>query len=130
MIKCEDRVTHDGWHFAQCGKPAKYFIVPKVGAAAFTPKPVCGIHKPKGNRASIWNITTLGQGGCSVTLDEAMQKAAGHLPCGWIVSVCCERGAGWVELSNPDGDHINFDTSPDKNLAEQIDDAIAHAISE
>jgi hypothetical protein len=64
-----------------------------------------------------------------VTLDEAMQKAAGHLPDGWTVGVVCERGAGWIELHNPAGDQINFDSSPDKTLAEQVDDAILEALS-
>jgi hypothetical protein len=64
-----------------------------------------------------------------MTLDEAMQKAAGQLPDGWTVGVVCEKGAGWVELRDPAGDEINFDSSPDKTLAEQVDDAITEANS-
>lgn len=63
-----------------------------------------------------------------MTLDEVMQSAARDLPDGWQVAVVCERGAGWVELHDDEGDHIAFDTSPDKDLAEQVSDAIAHAI--
>jgi hypothetical protein len=63
-----------------------------------------------------------------VTLDFEMQKAARDLPLGWEIAVVCEKGAGWVELHNDEGDHVEFDTSPDRNLAEQVCDAVAYAI--
>lgn len=62
-----------------------------------------------------------------MTLDEALQKAAGVLPHGYMIHVGVERGAAWIELYNPDGDEINFDSSPDKTLAEQLNDAIVEA---
>jgi hypothetical protein len=65
-----------------------------------------------------------------MTLDEALQRAARDLPDGWLIQVGVERGAAWIELHNPDGDGVNFDSSPDKTLAEQLDDAIVEACSE
>lgn len=64
-----------------------------------------------------------------MTIDEAMQKAAGVLPDGWQIYIGVEHGAAWIELHNPEGDGVNFDSSPDKTLAEQIDDAILEANS-
>jgi hypothetical protein len=64
-----------------------------------------------------------------MTIDEAVNIAAGHLPEGWIVAIEVERGAGWVALHDGDGEAVDFDTSPDKTLGEQLHDAVNHAIT-
>lgn len=56
-------------------------------------------------------------------LDEAMEQAAQDLPDGWIVRVCAERGAGWVELIDPDADEAMIDADCD-SLASEVHIAI------
>jgi hypothetical protein len=60
---------------------------------------------------------------------DAANMAARHLPIGWQVNLSIERGAGWIDLWNEDGDKVEFPTSPDKDLAEQISDAVDHALA-
>ena len=50
-----------------------------------------------------------------------------HLPEGWQLDLCMERGAAWVQLSNPDGDGVSLPDAADKSLEEQINDAICAA---
>lgn len=63
-----------------------------------------------------------------MNLQEAINMAAGYLPDGWQVSVCAERGAGWIELHDMDGEKVEFDFCPDESLANQVDAAVSHAI--
>jgi hypothetical protein len=63
-----------------------------------------------------------------IKLEEAVQMAAGHLPVGWQINLSVERGAGWVDLFDEDGEKVEFDTSPDNDLSQQIDDAVDHAL--
>lgn len=60
-------------------------------------------------------------------LFDSIQMAAGQLPEGWIVELCIERGAGWVELYDPDGDRHELKEMPDASLAEEIDAAVDEA---
>lgn len=61
-------------------------------------------------------------------LFHALNMAAGELPPGWIVELCVERGAGWVELYDPDGDRHELEDMPDATLAEQVDAAVLEAL--
>lgn len=61
------------------------------------------------------------------TLLNAIQEAAGNLPEGWIIELCVERGAGWVELYDADGDRHELDELPDASLAEEVTAAIVEA---
>jgi hypothetical protein len=60
-------------------------------------------------------------------LFESLQNAAGQLPEGWIVELCVERGAGWVDLYDPDGDRHELKEMPDASLAEEVDAAVEEA---
>jgi hypothetical protein len=62
-----------------------------------------------------------------MTINQALQDAAANLPVGWELQVCVEKGAAWIHLYDPDGESVNFDSSPDRTLAEQIQDAICEA---
>ena len=57
-----------------------------------------------------------------MTLEEALNKAAGELPEGCTIAVIVENGAGWVECSDADGSVQSLD-QPDATMAEQV---IAH----
>jgi hypothetical protein len=57
-------------------------------------------------------------------LERAVQRAADVLPAGWQVSVFVERGAGWIELHNPDGYQITDLEISDMRLGEQVNAAI------
>lgn len=41
-----------------------------------------------------------------MTLEEAIEKAAGELPEDWIMIISVERGSGCVTLENEDGDEV------------------------
>jgi len=62
---------------------------------------------------------------------KAINSAAEKLPENWMVSIDIENGFGGVSLSNLKGDDIDSNdfTSPDDNLAEQLENAIAYAIA-
>lgn len=64
-----------------------------------------------------------------MTIDEAIRRVAGTLEDGWEIHLCVEHGAAWVVLYDENGDAVNFDSSPDRDLAEQIDDALVEANS-
>lgn len=61
-------------------------------------------------------------------LANAINAAARDLPDGWLIELCVERGAGWVELYNPDGDRHELEDAPDLTLGEQVTAAIGEAI--
>lgn len=58
----------------------------------------------------------------------ALERAAMVLPEDWEITVGVEKGAGWVELYDPDGNYIEF-ASNRETLSEQIGDAIDHAVT-
>jgi hypothetical protein len=68
-----------------------------------------------------------GRGSVTDKLFDSIQNAAGQLPEGWIIDLCVERGAGWVELYDPDGDRHELGEMPDASLAEEVDAAVAEA---
>lgn len=47
-------------------------------------------------------------------LYAAVEEAAGALPDSWEIRVCVERGAGTVELFDPDGVEIDFSTNNER----------------
>jgi hypothetical protein len=53
-----------------------------------------------------------------MTLDDAAQ-----------VNVCVEAGAGWIDLFDPNGDKVEFNTSPDVSLGDQLRHALNHALT-
>ncbi len=57
-------------------------------------------------------------------LEAAFKEAAEHLPVGWIVKLCVENGAAWVELLSPDDEEIDVDTA-DLTLTAVIQKAIS-----
>ena len=58
-----------------------------------------------------------------MTLDDALNKACSELPEGAEIYVTVEKGAGWVDARNWDGDDFSPDTA-DKSLAEQVIEAL------
>lgn len=64
-------------------------------------------------------------------LHKAINSAAEKLPESWMVSIDVEGGYAGVSLADPFGEVIPNDdfTSCDSTLAEQIEDAIAYAIT-
>lgn len=62
-----------------------------------------------------------------VSLTAAINAAARDLPDGWLIQLCVERGAGWIELHNPDGDRHELEDMADLTLGEQVAVAISEA---
>lgn len=60
-------------------------------------------------------------------LIDAANVLARHLPDGWEVALCMERGAAWVTLHNPNGVEIELPDSADKSLTHQLNDALCVA---
>lgn len=60
-------------------------------------------------------------------LQEVANVMARHLPDGWEVSLCMERGAAWVTLHNPEGDAVSLPDAADKSLTHQLSDALVMA---
>ena len=61
--------------------------------------------------------------------NQAIEKAADELPDGYEISLCIERDAGWVDLIDPSGEHIEFPTNRE-SIADQILDALRYAIDQ
>lgn len=51
---------------------------------------------------------------------NAINRACGELPDGYIISLMMENGSGWVAVTNPAGEDVDFD-STDMSLVEQIE---------
>jgi len=66
-----------------------------------------------------------GPTGCS-TLKEIAEKICLHVPHDYIISLCMESGAAWVEMEKL-GKHIPLPDSADKTLVEQLNDALCVA---
>lgn len=62
-------------------------------------------------------------------LGAAIERAAESLPDGWQLVIDVERGAGSVSLLGPDG-YTDLDDFAGDDLADSIENAVAHAISE
>ncbi|SEQ89719.1 hypothetical protein SAMN04244573_02470 [Azotobacter beijerinckii] len=57
-------------------------------------------------------------------LERVMQRAAVELPDGWEIRICVERGAGWVDLFNPEGDEIADTWSGQETLSDEVSEAV------
>lgn len=62
-------------------------------------------------------------------LYEAVERACGELPDGWKVEIHCEHGAGWVELYDDCGTHIDGFPTNNERLDYTVNDAIEAALS-
>ena len=60
-------------------------------------------------------------------IDHALQRAAEDLPERYIIRVCVENGAGWVELDDRNGYEVENIDGTDLSIAEQIDAALEAA---
>ena len=59
---------------------------------------------------------------------ELANHVCRHLPDGWELRLCMEKGAAWVTLHNPDGDTIELPDAADKSLEQQVNDALCEAL--
>lgn len=59
------------------------------------------------------------------TLEENINRAAADLPHGWEIAIRVELDAGWVELSDPDGNSVELGF--DGTINEQVSEAISYA---
>ncbi len=57
------------------------------------------------------------------SVQAAANKVCGELPEGWVINLCMENGAAWVEAIKPSGYTIDIDRG-DLSLVEQIDEAL------
>jgi len=60
-------------------------------------------------------------------LQDIANKVSLHTPKGYVISLCIEDGAAWVELGKDFAGNIQLPDSADKNLLEQINDALCVA---
>lgn len=86
-------------------KPASYF-------AFLTPCDYDAVEVPDADKMPLQDVANL---------------LARFLPEGWEVQMCIERGAGWVTLSNPNGDYVPLPDAGDKSLMQQLNDALSVA---
>jgi hypothetical protein len=87
-----------------------------------------------GENAVIRNLERLGLAPAAPTTDDGQMfvlalanKVCQHLPEGWQLNLCMERGAAWVQLSNQDGDDVSLPDAADKSLEQQVNDALCVA---
>lgn len=74
---------------------------------------------------------------CKADLDRALaesvqaiaNKVCGDLPESWVVNLCMENGAAWVEAIKPSGYTIEIDGA-DMTLIEQINEAMRLAVEQ
>ncbi len=59
-------------------------------------------------------------------LNDAVEEACGELPDGWQVIINMERGAGWVDLFDPDGDCIEVHED-ETSVANLVREAVRRA---
>lgn len=57
------------------------------------------------------------------SVQAAANKVCGELPEGWVINLCMENGAAWVEAIKPTGYTIEIDRA-DLSLVEQIGEAM------
>lgn len=44
---------------------------------------------------------------------DPIQRACGELPEGWEIRMCMENGAGWIDIYDPAGEKLEFDSDAD-----------------
>jgi len=60
------------------------------------------------------------------SLQAIANKVCGELPEGWVINLCMENGAAWVEAIKPSGYTIDIDRA-DLTMAEQVIEALKQA---
>lgn len=60
------------------------------------------------------------------SLQVVANKGCGELPQGWVINMCMENGAAWVEVINPSGYTIDIDRAG-LSLTEQVSEALSLA---
>lgn len=60
------------------------------------------------------------------SLHENLQRAAGELPGAWSIDVSVERHAGWVSLSDGEGNEVEL--SGEGHLSERVSEALEVAL--
>ena len=60
-------------------------------------------------------------------LQDIANKVAQHTPEGCVISLCIEDGSAWVELGKHFAGNVQLPDSADKNLLEQLNDALCIA---
>ena len=63
-----------------------------------------------------------------LTVDQAIEESAGALPDGYVIEVNVENGSAWVNMYGPNGSDIELPECVDCTLAEQVQEAMYHAI--
>lgn len=85
------------------------------------------------NKNAPRSITTPTLPPMATTMDGQMfvlalaNRVCQHLPDGWELRLCMEKGAAWVTLHNPEGDGIELPDAGDKSLEQQVNDALCEA---
>lgn len=64
-----------------------------------------------------------------MTLEQAINHAAEHLPPGAEIHICVEKESGWVDAMDWDGNWREFDCS-DMCLSEQVTDCLQWCIEQ
>lgn len=59
-------------------------------------------------------------------MKEIINKICGQLPEGFMLNLCMENGAAWVELINPSGVMVNLDGFGE-TLEDQLNEALCIA---
>lgn len=59
-----------------------------------------------------------------MSLFNTVNQLANKLPEGYITKLCIEQGSAWVELYDDFGNEVMLPDSTDKNLQEQLTDAL------
>ena len=60
-------------------------------------------------------------------LQEIANKLSANMPKGYVISLCIEDGAAWIELGKDFAGNIQLPDSGDKTISEQLNDAICIA---
>lgn len=63
-----------------------------------------------------------------LTIDRVMEDAAGELPEGYVIELNVENGAAWINMYGPNGSDVKLPECVDSTLAEQVRNAIDHAV--
>ena len=65
----------------------------------------------------------------SFSIRNAINNSIRNLPCGYVIAITLKNSNGDVELTGPDGCHIEV-SSNQEGLAETIEDALASALDD
>lgn len=64
----------------------------------------------------------------SYFFQDLANRVARHLPTGWKLHLRMERGSAWVVLLDPEEQSVELESSTDRSLELQINDALQVAI--